>query len=252
MTSKSFNFLINTENYDTLSGLVKQLQQQIKKNETVFARIANIADEHLQYPRVTPEERNQEENGPNVANNTNDEYSSDEGDELRHYLDSKYKLNLMEEEDQQFSDVENPRLRQLLGDNAKLQKILEAKKQVNGQLLQIYQKYHQLLQEVILPRLAEDISQENTAQLRSIKQHDVEQKFAAEKRLWDKYHEYMSVLETVKSVNRGLVHILQGHLNREDIKRLEAQFYILDELVEHLRNGNLERKRAPLRFGHNV
>lgn len=260
MTSKTFNFLINTENYDTLSGLVKQLEEQIKNNEDVLGRIANLTDHKLRFPLFTPQKpthlQEQSQNGSRNGTIQTEELvtvdpaasssKDDEGDELRHYLDSKYKLNLMKEEDQRFSDVENKKLRQLLSDHAKLQKILDAKRQMNGELLQIYRQYDQLLREVILPRLAEDISRGNIEQIQRIKKNDVEAKLRGEKRLWDKYHEYVSVLEKVKTVNRGLLQVLQGFLNREEVKRLEAQFHILEELVAHLRNGKLERRRGPV------
>lgn len=253
MTSKTFNFLINTENYDTLNSLVKQLESQVKSNEAVLGRIANIADHTLRYPDLVVSEQPQAADKSGKPGNGDTENieivtADGDGDELRHYLDSKYKLDQMKREDQQFAEVENPKLRQLLSDHAKLQQILNAKKRVNGQLLQIYMKYDQLLREVILPKLGQDISRANIERIQHIGKHDVETKLGAEQRLWNKYHQYVGVLEKVKMVNHALLRILDGYLDQADIQRLEAQLRILHELVGHMRNGKLERKREPVLF----
>lgn len=252
MTSKPFNFLINTENYDILGRLVHQLETQVKNNEGILSRIADIADHALRYPML-PESEAPKDSQCEEPNENNGVYDfangEEEGDELRHYLDSKYKLDQMKADDKQFEDVKNTKLRQLLSDHAKLKKILEAKKRVNGQLFHVYMKYDQLLREVILPQLAQDVSKANIEQIRQIQEHTVERKLGAEKQLWEKYCEYTRVLETVKTVNHALLGILEGYMDRADIERLGAQLEILRELIEHMKSGKLERVREPVLFG---
>lgn len=232
MATRESNFLLNTENYDTLYLLVTRLRKQVEENENLVGRIAKLIDHSFRAP------------APFNAETEAESASSieEEGDELRHYLDSKYKLDQMKDEEEQFQDVENGRLRQLLCDNAKLMRILEAKKKANSELLQIYFEYERLLREVVLPKLAEDVSRRSIENIQNVKKN-VAVKYEAEARFWEKYHEYVLVLERAKNAILGLLRIVQEKLDGDDLRRLETQFLILQELVGHAQQGNLTRKR---------
>lgn len=235
MTSTS-NVLLNTENYEPLFEMVTKITEKIRQNERILARIANMVDNKLVYPK---------EDSDGVRLTREESESSDEqenGDYLRSILDSKFSANNMGEV-KQFDDVENPVVRQLLSDNYRLLQMKKAKQAKNSELGRINLQYETLLADQIIPKLTKDVSEQNMKSIVRIRETEVERKLEAQLQLWHQYSRYIDFLDRAGQLVQKLVEALDGTLDSGAMDRLVVQLEILDRLRLHLAGQPLRRAR---------
>lgn len=239
MAAGGANFLLNTENYDPLFEIVKQITSKIKENEKILARLANVVDEKINYPDLPHQEETEEANFGSESSNP----VTAERDYLRTILDQKFKASAVEETTQ-FDDVENPVLRQLLSDNYRLLQVKKAKNEKLKQIVQINHEYERLLEEVIVPAVAQDISKRNVETLQRIREKEVDRKLNAQLELWEEYIKYVSVLDKSSRLVEKLSSLADESLDKREVEKLALQLNILERLKGQIESGKpLHRQR---------
>lgn len=239
MAAGGANFLLNTENYDPLFEIVKQITSKIKENEKILARLASVVDEKINYPDLPHQEETEE---PNFGSESSNPVTA-ERDYLRTTLDQKFKASDVEETTQ-FDDVENPVLRQLLSDNYRLLQVKKAKNEKLQQIVQINHEYERLLEEVIVPAVAQDISKRNVETLQRIREKEVDRKLNAQLELWEEYIKYVSVLDKSSRLVEKLSSLADESLDKREVEKLALQLIILERLKGQIESGKpLHRQR---------
>lgn len=241
MSSQALNFLLNTENYEPLFNIVKQITEGIRENEKILARIAHVVDENVRYPLLPSVEI--KDSKESAESSRSGEGSQEERDDsLRNILNQKFCANRVAEV-HQFDDVENSELRQLLCDNYKLLQIKKAKGEKSRQLLGIVHEYESLFLHEVIPTLARDSSERNLENLRNIQREEVYQKLKAQENLWSAYGNYVSFVDKGVRLVENLMRVLESSLDSEETKRLATQLMILENFKSQLKEGSLHRTR---------
>lgn len=235
------NFLLNTENYDPLVNIVKQITQSIRENEKILSRLTIEVDERTRYPGL-PATGERDNGKQEIVNDQSDQpfQVTEANDYLRVTLDRKFKDNGVSEVDE-FNDVENPVLRRLLSDNYRLLRIKRAKEESYRQLLHINREYERLLADVIIPALAKDVSTQNAANIKHIKESEVDLKLKAQLDVWTSYVTHLELLEKSTSLVKTLYETLEATLDSREMDRLALQMSILENLRGQAGEGELQR-----------
>lgn len=240
MSSQAVNFLLNTENYEPLFNIVKQLTEGIRENEKILARIAQAVDENVRYP-LLPSVEIKDSVGKESAESSRSE-EEERDDPLRNIFNQKFSANSVGEV-HQFDDVENLELRQLLCDNYKLLQIKKAKAEKSRQLLEIIHEYESLLLHEVIPTLARDSSERNLENLSNIQREEVYQKLKAQESLWSAYGNYVSFVDKGVLLVESLMTVLESSMDSEETKRLATQLMILENFKSQIKQGGLRRTR---------
>lgn len=212
--SNPYKALLNTESYEPVHRLVAELSASVEENSRLIAGIAAVADAEF---------------GPTEAE-----------DPLRAHLDSKYKLLELENGEEEFAGVVNPRLRQLLTDNYKLGMLVRLKQQQNKELFAVYGEYEELITTTVVPALAAETANYNLAKLDELHRRYLSEKIPADEKVWRKYQCYVDNLERI----RRSVQVLMGVMETLDDKhtvRLREQLMAVEQLVQVARSGELKR-----------
>lgn len=241
MSSQAANFLLNTENYEPLFNIVKQITSGIRENEKILARITNVVDGKVKYPVLASLE-NFKDSDAKESNGLDEGSEEQRGDPLRSILNLKFSAEGIAEVSQ-FNDVENPELRQLLCDNYKLLQIKKSKAEMTRQLVEIIHEYESLLLEKIIPALARDSSVWNLENLSKIQKDEVDQKIMAQKDLWKAYGKYVSSVDKSVHLVEELMQVLDCNVDCKDTERLAMQLKILENLENQNKVGGLHRTR---------
>lgn len=227
MGSNSHNFLLNTENHEPLHELVEGLIGKIKENEEIIGRLNSVVDTKFRFPEVPEQQQTTD-----IIQEEQELEVQPEGDYLRHYLDLKFGLNEIRNEDK-FEEAEDPKLKQLLIDNDKLMSIRRAQEEKNRQLLAIQQKYEMLLAQVILPTLSNDISKYNIGCIEKMRESDVDLKMECDAKVWDRYGQYMDRLQKTYRLSSMLKKLLANHIDNDQLQKLNLQLMIVEELMKY-------------------
>ncbi|SGZ58372.1 CIC11C00000004819 [Sungouiella intermedia] len=243
MTAPASNFLLNTENYEPVFTIAKQITTRIQENEKILARIANVVDSKIKYPQLPNGEKSTDHEVGELEKTTSKPDSVIEtGDPLRILLDQKFKANDIEDV-HQFDNIENPELRQLLCDNYKLLQMKKANAEKNKNLLEISHEYENLLLEAIIPTLAKDSSDRNLQNLSRIKSEEVEQKLLAQQDLWNTYQRYLISVDKSGRLVEELIEVLENSLDSKEAERLALQMIILETFKNQRSLKHLRRVR---------
>lgn len=221
-TMSAYKSLLNMENHDPINRLVRELTDKILQNEAIIANISRSMDTKLTLPF---------EQAP-----TND--NPIENDHLRVLLDKKY---LPQIELELFSEVKNPRLRQLLVDNKALSELHKAKIQQNKSLYQVYSDYEQLIHVVVLPQLTKVVCEYNLEKIADLRDNKLEEKLAADSAVWKLYSEYVANLDKIYGVVSAMLEALEQVVDRKEVERLEQQLMIVERLANVARKRQLTR-----------
>lgn len=217
--SNPYKALLNTESYEPVHELVKHLTAKVAENSRLISEMATVLDSKLEIP----EEGEEEEEESNLGNN-------DGGDPLRGILDEKYRLDDLENGEAEFAKVENPRLRQLLIDNYKLGMLIKAKQEQNQQLFGVYQRYEEVIMQVIIPSVTAQTSKYNVEKLQQMKELYVEEKLPMDGKVWGKYLEYMDNLAEMRKVVHLLMRIMENCVDSKHMTRVREQLMVLESL----------------------
>lgn len=232
MSSNGSSFLLNTENYDPLFKIVRQITLKIRENEKILGRIANVVDERIRYPEFPYTDEIPLINDDEIRADV--EYQiSEEGDCLRNILDQKFAANKATDV-HQFDDVENPILRQLLCDNFRLLQMKNAKIEKNRKLLEMNREYEQLLAGVIIPTLAQDVSKRNIENINTIQGDEVGRKLQSQQNIWNEYVNYVASIEKSVRLADKLTSVLEDTLDAGEMGKLSLQMLILESLKSQI------------------
>lgn len=218
----AYKYLLNMENHGPINRIVKELTEKILQNETIIASISRSLDTKL----TLPFELKQEDAVPL------------ENDPLRALIDKKY---LPQVQLETFSEVENPRLRQLLIDNKALADLQKIKIEQNKQLYKVYTDYERLIHIVVLPQLTKMICEYNIEKITDLRENRLEEKLALDSEVWKLYGQYVENLEKIYGIVQAMVQALEEVVDRKEVQRLEQQLMIVEKLATVARRRQLRR-----------
>ncbi|KAF3988705.1 hypothetical protein FT663_03230 [Candidozyma haemuli var. vulneris] len=234
----TYKYLLNMENHGPINRLVKELSTKIQENEAILANISRSIDTKITLPQL-PGENNKEKH--------QEQADSNKSDSLRALIDEKY-LSKMDHVEQ-FEEVQNTRLRQLLIDNKALAELHKARCEQNKQFYRSYQGYEKLIQIVILPQLTKLVCDYNIEKITDLRQKRLQEKLALDEALWEKYVQYVANLDKIYHIVSETVEALQSVLDEPQVQRLEQQLLIVERLALVAKNGHTQLKRPQILSG---
>lgn len=234
MNPTGSNCLLNTENYDPLIKLIRQIDQGIRENEKILGKLTTQVDEDIELQDLSTV------GNPTDVQTRQSRVKSDPAfeltetnDYLRDILDQKFTQNKVTHTDH-FEDVENPVLRRLLIDNFKLLQMKNAKQRRCRRLLEVSREYEQLLSEVVIPALVRDVSARNISDLRGLKDLVLETKLKSQEEIWRNYKNYFDLVEKCAILVHHICRGLHFGLESPEVNRVALQLSILELLRSRL------------------
>lgn len=221
--NNSFSFLLNTENIEPLLELVNKLSKTVEQNAEILNRLTYKIDNDFQFPDL-----------PLDIENTS---STEKGtDPLRLLLIQKYKLDDISIENEIIDKVTNPRIKELLLDNEKLNRLQISKKRTNTELYDIVKNYELFILETMLPSLRRDIEIYRQEISGDVKLKQIPLQFAASEKLWSRYITYIAYLEKLSNLCESLMKVLDETQNNKEALLLEQKLISINELKLNLQS----------------
>mmetsp|Transcript_9258 Transcript_9258/g.11184 ORF Transcript_9258/g.11184 Transcript_9258/m.11184 type:complete len:231 (-) Transcript_9258:839-1531(-) len=221
--NNSFSFLLNTENIEPLLELVNKLSKTVEQNAEILNRLTYTIDNDFQFPDLPLDI----ENTSSTENGT---------DPLRQLLIQKYKLDDISIENEIIDKVANPRIKELLLDNEKLNRLQISKKKTNTELYDIVKNYELFILETMLPSLRRDIEIYRQEISGDVKLMQIPLKFAASEKLWSRYITYIAYLEKLSNLCESLMKVLDETQNNKEALLLEQKLISINELKLNLQS----------------
>ncbi|ODV81205.1 uncharacterized protein CANTADRAFT_32435, partial [Suhomyces tanzawaensis NRRL Y-17324] len=215
----SYYFLLKTENIQPLIDVVDQITRQINTNQATIQRLTRYVDERVKFPELELE-------------HTSEPAREEPTDPLRYLLKEKYSLDTMsltKNETKELEKIANSRIRQLVLDNIKLQRIQHGNRIKNQALARVVQDYESLIVETILPPLRQELLELGDGGLDSSARHYMDVKYDKIERI---YGRYVANLEALQNLT-GVVERLMGFLGHDNEEYL--QLYLQFVGLRHLR-----------------
>lgn len=156
-----------------------------------------------------------------------------DSDPLRYYLDDVLRIGtvLLNSE---LSDklIKNEKAKRLIEDNYRLVKLKQNKLEKNQGLLKILTEYEMILSQVILPRLSQEVSKQNTRTLKLIKENILPEYNLQSDRIWSKYLQYIEALQQIRRLTDSVCMVMTEHLELSQINRLGGELQILEKFLD--------------------
>ncbi|KSA00324.1 uncharacterized protein AC631_03938 [Debaryomyces fabryi] len=219
--NNSFSFLLNTENIEPLLELVNKLSRTVEQNAEILNRLTHTIDNDFRFPDLPIDI----ENTPPIENET---------DPLRQLLNQKYKLDDFSIKNEIIDKVTNPRIKELLLDNEKLNRLQISKKKTNTELYGIVKDYEMFILETMLPSLRRDIEIYRQEISGDVKVKQIPLKFAASEKLWSRYVTYIAYLDKLSKLCKSLMHMLEETQNNKEVLIIEQKLISINELKLNL------------------
>lgn len=156
-------------------------------------------------------------------------------DYLRDYLDNVLCRGTPPPDVTLFGHIQNPRLRQLLVDNYRLDRLKRVKLHKNWALLRVLQGCESLLAQVVMPRLSSEVKALNLRSIKEIQNVVFPRRFSHESTVYAKYLRYIECLDAVRRVIQSLEAVSAELVDLPTLDRLGAELAILDGLLTRLK-----------------
>lgn len=239
-------FLLQTENFEPLLGLIDLLNNKILENQKIIDEVTTSIDGKFEYPDLPIAGEDEENDGEEVISvtleqqNLNNSVGQKESspapdlggaDMLSNFLVDKYKLN----EIRISKDINhaNPRAKSLLEDIERLKILRLTNSKKNRQLYQVIQDYELFIVTDVLPKLRKDIEKCRNEAIVDIKTRQINLKFESEGKVWSNYVQYIEHLEKLIKASE-LLSRESDEMNTEEVLIMEQKLIILQHIKNHL------------------
>ena len=221
-------FLLQTENYEPLFGLINELSNIVQTNDQKIDNLAQKFDTEFEFPNY------------NFSNDNEEILDQRYEDVLHIFLERKYKLSEIPIEDpdilsalEEFKD--DHYVVGVLEDIARLKSLRNINSYKNKELHQSIKDFEDFISLTLLPNFRKDVEAHWLKSLSIIKDQQLPEKLELDSKTWKKYQEYVFYLDLLIKLSQKLVAIVHD-LSREDIMKVEAKIEIVNKIKLYVEN----------------
>lgn len=229
--------LVESEGTGVLVELLDRLTLKIEKNQEIINRIVVDVDSDFDLPEIPNNKLNE-----SLVNRSEDiaigedkrvpEFGS-ESDILKKLLQEKYKLDQINIPDPILE--EDPKIRELIINNRRLEIIHQRNIKINKEYFSIIQNCESLTINGILPALRSDTyNYIYNSLFRDFKENVLNEKYETDYKIWDRYINYLNKLQTIIALSTNLISILEKQSKDEEAKLIYLKLVIIEELKKYL------------------